>query len=120
MQTLGVVLVAMFVVGSNVQGGPEGMVNGTYQDEQGNDLHGMAQIIIAKHRKGATGDVLLSFRGEYTRFENREEGFIAPLPPTEGGEIHGSKMNTGDLPPMPGFDPTMGFPPPTAGGDAPF
>ena len=91
-----------------------------YQDEKGNDLHGMAQIIIAKHRKGATGDVLLSFRGEYTRFENREEGFIAPLPPTEGGEIHGSKMNTGDLPPKPGFDPTMGFPPPTAGGDAPF
>ncbi len=23
-----------------------------YQDEKGNDLHGMAQIIIAKHRKG--------------------------------------------------------------------
>ena len=31
-----VVLVAMFAVGSNVQGGPEGMINGTYQDEQGN------------------------------------------------------------------------------------
>ena len=31
-----VVLVAMFAVGSGVQGGTEGMVNGTYEDEQGN------------------------------------------------------------------------------------
>ena len=45
-----------------------------YQDEKGNDLHGMAQIIIAKHRKGATGDVLLNFRGEFTRFR------ILPIP----------------------------------------
>ena len=44
-----------------------------YQDENGRDLRGMAQIIIAKHRKGATGDVLLSFRGEFTRFEDPEE-----------------------------------------------
>ena len=44
-----------------------------YQDDNGRDLRGMAQIIIAKHRKGATGDVLLTFRGEYTRFENPED-----------------------------------------------
>lgn len=44
-----------------------------YQDENGRDLHGMAQIIIAKHRKGATVDVLLKFKGEYTRFENPED-----------------------------------------------
>lgn len=30
-----------------------------YSDEKGNDLHGMAEIIIAKHRNGAVGDVLL-------------------------------------------------------------
>ena len=41
-----------------------------YQDDNGRDLHGMAQIIIAKHRKGATGDVLLRFNAEYTRFED--------------------------------------------------
>ena len=64
-----------------------------YQDEKGNDLHGMAQIIIAKHRKGATGDVLLNFRGEFTRFQDPTESFT---PPTEGGEIIGSKMNGGD------------------------
>lgn len=33
-----------------------------YSDEKGNDLHGMAEIIIAKHRNGAVGDVLLRFR----------------------------------------------------------
>ena len=63
-----------------------------YQDEKGNDLHGMAQIIIAKHRKGATGDVLLNFRGEYTRFQDPEDSY-APL--ENGGEIVGSKMNGG-------------------------
>ena len=73
------------------------------QDEKGNDLHGMAQIIIAKHRKGATGDVLLNFRGEYTRFSNPEDiDFNAPLPEDSiGGEIMGSKMNDGPLPPPP-------------------
>ena len=73
------------------------------QDEKGNDLHGMAQIIIAKHRKGATGDVLLNFRGEYTRFSNPEDiDYNAPLPDDSiGGEIMGSKMNDGPLPPPP-------------------
>ena len=65
-----------------------------YHDDNGNDLHGMAQIIIAKHRKGAVGDVLLHFRGEYTRFANPEDTYI---PPTAGGEIIGSKIN-GNLP----------------------
>ena len=46
------------------------------QDEKGNDLRGMAQIIIAKHRKGATADVLLTFRGEFTRFQNPGEHAI--------------------------------------------
>lgn len=44
-----------------------------FNDDNGRDLHGMAQIIIAKHRKGATGDVLLTFRPEFTRFENPED-----------------------------------------------
>lgn len=62
------------------------------QDEQGNDLHGMAQIIIAKHRKGSTGNVLLNFRGEFTRFGNPEDaGSFAP--PPEGGEFRGSALD---------------------------
>ncbi len=72
-----------------------------YKDEHGNDLTGMAQIIIAKHRKGATGDVILRFRGEYTRFSNPED---EPAPPSAEGEIIGSRINdnSGDpLPPIP-------------------
>ena len=71
-------------------------------DEKGNDLRGMAQIIIAKHRKGAVGDVLLNFRGEYTRFANPEDTY---MPPTQGGEIMGSRINGG-------FDDPLGPPPP--------
>jgi replicative DNA helicase len=67
-----------------------------YQDDNGRDLHGMAQIIIAKHRKGATGDVLLTFRGEFTRFENPEDSRLsAPKVDTGEGEILGSRMNNG-------------------------
>ena len=82
-----------------------------YQDEKGNDLHGMAQIIIAKHRKGATGDVLLNFRGEFTRFQDPETSF-API--QEGGEIMGSKMNAG------GDDSQLPPPPPVPNGPLPF
>ncbi len=74
-----------------------------FQDEKGNDLRGKAQIIIAKHRKGATGDVLLTFRGEYTRFQDPDDSYV---PPTEGGEIIGSRMN--------GVDDPFGAPPPEA------
>ena len=68
-----------------------------YQDDNGRDLHGMAQIIIAKHRKGATGDVLLTFRGEFTRFENPEDSRLGSRKQQaandNGGEILGSKVN---------------------------
>ena len=74
-----------------------------YQDEKGNDLHGMAQIIIAKHRKGSTGDVLLNFRGEFTRFQDPTEAETSSPVADGGGEIIGSRMNGGgELPPPPG------------------
>ena len=63
-----------------------------FQDDKGRDLHGMAQIIIAKHRKGATGDVLLTFKGEFTRFQNPENA-NGPEPQGPNGEIIGSRMN---------------------------
>jgi replicative DNA helicase len=46
------------------------------QDEEGNSLIGLAEIIIAKHRNGATGDVRLRFRPEAIRFEDVvDDGF---------------------------------------------
>ncbi|MBO5583471.1 MAG: hypothetical protein J5942_03165 [Prevotella sp.] len=65
-------------------------------------IRGMAQIIIAKHRKGATGDVLLRFRGEFTRFANPEDSSFDRIPGPEGGEIRGSRLNGDEpLPPPP-------------------
>ena len=70
------------------------------------DYRGMAEVIIAKHRKGAVGIKMLTFRGEYTRFENPEDSIIGNRGPIDGGEIVGSKINggNGNLP----------FPPPDA------
>ena len=41
-----------------------------YEDNKHGNLRGKGFAIIAKHRKGATGDVLLNFKGDYTRFED--------------------------------------------------
>ena len=69
-----------------------------FEDDKGNDLHGMAQIIIAKHRKGATGDVLLTFKGQYTRFENPDTTSSQPSLPDDGGGLIGSRMNDEPMP----------------------
>ena len=62
-----------------------------YQDEKGNDLHGVAEIIIAKHRNGAVGDVRLRFVGNYARFQNLEDESLVPRPEDA---VLGSKMNS--------------------------
>ncbi len=64
-----------------------------YKDQYGNNLRGMAEIIIAKHRNGAVGDVRLRFRGEYARFANMNEDNLPPLPGEDAGVIR-SKLNT--------------------------
>ena len=61
-----------------------------YQDERGNDLRGLAEIIVAKHRNGAVDDVRLRFVANYARFQNIEDDSLAPLP--EDAVLQ-SKMN---------------------------
>jgi replicative DNA helicase len=71
-----------------------------YSDDKGNDLRGMAEIIIAKHRNGATGDVLLRFKAEYAKFQNPDDDMIIPMP--DAGAMLGSKLNNtagGNVPP---------------------
>jgi replicative DNA helicase len=72
-----------------------------FQDEKGNDLHGMAEIIIAKHRNGAVGDVLLRFRSEYARFQNPDDEIIVPLPGEEPGVIRSKINKRSSVPPPP-------------------
>ncbi len=51
-----------------------------YDNGEGLDMHGMAEIIIAKHRNGGVGNVLLKFRAEYARFQDPEEDAYVPMP----------------------------------------
>ena len=85
-----------------------------YQDDRGNDLRGMAEIVIAKHRNGAVGEVLLRFKGEFTRFSNPEDDMVIPMPGEPAGAMLGSKMNTGNAgsvpPPAPDFAPQTANP----------
>ena len=65
----------------------------------------MAEIIIAKHRNGAVGDVRLKFRGEYARFQDPEEDAYVPMP----GEsvAFGSDRGGGAPLPSPDFVPPI-------------
>ena len=60
---------------------------------RGNDLRGMAEIVIAKHRNGAVGEVLLRFKGEFTRFSNPEDDMVIPMPGEPAGAMLDSKVN---------------------------
>lgn len=42
-------------------------------DENGNNIKGKAEFILAKHRSGSIGTVDMYFRHEYVRFENWDE-----------------------------------------------
>ncbi len=66
-----------------------------YEDEKGNDLRGLAEIIIAKHRSGSVGDVRLKFRGEFVRFQNMDEdtSLSSTLTQWSGGDTLSSRMN---------------------------
>lgn len=44
-----------------------------YSDENGNDLHGKTEIIVAKNRNGNTGIARLKFNGGYSSFDNLDE-----------------------------------------------
>jgi replicative DNA helicase len=69
---------------------------GMMEDENGNSLRGLAEIILAKHRNGPIGDVILRFKDEFAKFTEMEETFLAPLADVEMQPVavtRGSKMN---------------------------
>jgi replicative DNA helicase len=72
-------------------------------DKTGKDLRGLAQIIVAKHRNGATDSIWLRFRGKYAKFQNEEEAIDqdelnspAPAATPENSVSNQSSMNSMD------------------------
>ncbi len=43
------------------------------QDASGNDIRGLAEFIVAKHRSGSVDDIKMRFKARFARFENWEE-----------------------------------------------
>jgi replicative DNA helicase len=63
-------------------------------DDDQNSTKGIAEIIVAKHRNGAIGNISLRFREEFAKFTELEE--INPIFEEESGKsavTFGSKMN---------------------------
>jgi len=67
-------------------------------DKSGKDLRGLGQIIVAKHRNGATDEVWLRFRSKYAKFQNEDEAYdevLEPLP-APGEMSISSRLGTAD------------------------
>ena len=66
-------------------------------DKTGKDLRGLGQIIVAKHRNGATDEVWMRFIGKYAKFQNENEAFDESIYETLSAPkttTFQSKMNT--------------------------
>ncbi|MFB6342811.1 replicative DNA helicase [Saccharicrinis sp. FJH2] len=67
---------------------------GITEDPDGNDLIGVAEVIIAKHRNGATGTVQIRFRKELAKFIDPEDDFTGNYPGAGEPITLSSKMNS--------------------------
>jgi replicative DNA helicase len=68
-------------------------------DDDGNSLKGIAEIIVAKHRNGAVGDIQLKFIREFAKFTDLEED--VPVYEDENGNsttTYQSRLNSNDAP----------------------
>lgn len=64
---------------------------GIYESPEGEDNHGVAEIIIAKHRNGQVGTKRLRFRSECVKFDNIDVNAVATI------RTVSSRMNTADF-----------------------
>lgn len=62
---------------------------GIIQDEEGNSLKGIAEIILAKHRNGPLGDITLKFIESHVKFVESDQ----ETPLLYQARTYGSKMN---------------------------
>ena len=66
---------------------------GITEDENGNSLIGVAEIIVAKHRNGSVGDVQLAFKKQNVKFADLETVIPEEIGGGHFGQTFGSKMN---------------------------
>lgn len=59
-------------------------------DANGNDIRGLAEFIVAKHRSGSVDDIKLRFKAKYARFENWEEETTVTHQATVGSKLNNS------------------------------
>ena len=70
------------------------------QDASGNDIRGLAEFIVAKHRSGSVADIKMRFKAKFARFENWEEedNFDLSSTVTVGSRLN-SMDSMGEIPP---------------------
>ena len=76
-------------------------------DSEGNSLLGLAEIIISKHRNGATGSVMLKFKKEFARFDDNPdsvEDFGSVDSKTFSSKINDKIETNDDIGPNTGFE----------------
>jgi len=68
------------------------------EDEEGQSLKGVGEVIIAKHRNGALGTVKLKFIDKYAKFTEMEDMGFGDLPGEGGGGTASPDQNIISLP----------------------
>jgi replicative DNA helicase len=74
-------------------------------DAEGNNIKGLAEFIVAKHRSGATKDINLHFVEQYARFENQEDSFNLTGETTYESKMNATAPDTGASPANDGMTP---------------
>lgn len=66
-------------------------------DANGNDIRGLAEFIVAKHRSGSVDDIKLRFKAKYARFENWGEDAMMTQQATVGSKLNDLEGEIGSV-----------------------
>ncbi|MBQ7042584.1 MAG: replicative DNA helicase [Muribaculaceae bacterium] len=66
-------------------------------DANGNDIRGLAEFIVAKHRSGSVDDIKLRFKAKYARFENWGEDAMMTQQATVGSRLNNPDNDIGSV-----------------------
>ena len=81
------------------------------EDAQGNNIRGLAEFIVAKHRSGATDTINLHFVSKYARFENQGEQDLLSNETTYESKMNAAGDTVSNLAPPPPLPPNQAWMP---------